>query len=104
MFDDLPNATQLPAQSDLRLLALRFLATAGPRLARAAQRIGGEAGAPLTHALGDMMIDRTVDPMHWPIDAMVSMLHRPSARQDAEVDRLIESLSYLRSRIDDRLD
>ena len=101
MLDDLPNATQLPAQSDPRLLALRFLATAGTRLARAAQRIGGEAGAALTHALGDMMIDRTVDPMHWPIDAMVSM--RPSAGQDAEVDRLIESFSYLRRRIDDGL-
>lgn len=102
MFDDLPSTTQPPAQSDPRLLALQFLATAGTRLARAAQRIGGEAGATLTHALGDMMIDRTVDPMHWPIDAMVSMLHRPSAGQDAEVDRL-ESLSYLRSRIDDGL-
>lgn len=80
MFDYLPDTTQAPAQTDTPLLALRFLATSGARLTRAAQRIGGEDGAALAQAIRDMAVDSTVDPAHWPIDAMVAMLHRLSAR------------------------
>ena len=68
----------------------------GARLTQAARRIGGEAGAVLAQAIHDV----AVDPERWPVDAMVAMLHRSSARQDAEVDRLIANLSYLRGRID----
>ncbi|MCB1403620.1 MAG: hypothetical protein KDJ81_13070 [Rhodobacteraceae bacterium] len=50
--------------------------------------------------LAQAIHDVAVDPERWPVDAMVAMLHRSSARQDAEVDRLIANLSYLRGRID----
>jgi hypothetical protein len=98
MFDYLPDTA---AKFDPRLLALRFLATSGARLTRAAQRIGGEAGAALAHALGDMMIDPTVDPMHWPIDPTLAMLRGSGAQPDTQVEQLIVNLSQLRDRIDD---
>ena len=100
MLDEFPHTTHAPAQSDPRLLALRFPSCSGARLARAAERIGNEAGVALVQALRDMVIDFTVDPMHWPIDEMLAMLRQPGARPDAQVDRLIAGLSHLRDRID----
>lgn len=100
MFNYFPNTTQATPQSDPRVLALRFLATSGARLTRVAERIAGETGAALAYALGDMMIDPTVDPMHWPIDATLTLLRRPGAQPDTQVERLIANLSHLRSRID----
>jgi hypothetical protein len=102
MLDEFPQTTDAPAQSDPRLLALRFLSRSGARLARAAARIGDEAGVALVQVLRDMVIDFTVDPMHWPIDETLAMLRRPGARADAHVDRLIEGLSLLRDRIEAR--
>lgn len=100
MFDYLPEASQASRRTDPRLLAMRFMSSSGARLARAAARIGDEAGAALAEALRDMMIDRTVDPTHWPIDETLALLRRPGARPDPQVDRLIADLSDLRSRID----
>ena len=99
MFDYLPRAEER-TRSDPRLLAIRILSSSGARLALVASRIGGEAGAALAQALRDMMIDPTVDPMHWPIDEMLAMLRQPGARRDTQVDRLIASLSHLSRKID----
>ncbi len=102
MLDELPHTTHAPAQSDPRLLAMRFLSRSGARLARAAARIGDEAGLALVQVLRDMVIDFTVDPMHWPIDETLAMLRRPGAQADAQVDRLIEGLLFLCDRIEAR--
>lgn len=101
MLDEFPQAAH-SAQSDPRLLALRFFASSGARLARAAARIGDEAGVALVQTLRDMVIDFTVDPLHWPIDEALAMLRQYTARPDAQVDRLIVGLSHLRDRIDAR--
>ena len=44
MLYEFPQATHAPAQSDPRLLALRFFSGSSARPARAAARIGDEAG------------------------------------------------------------
>jgi len=100
MFDEFPDINHTRRESAPRLLALRFLSSFGACLAPALARIGDEAGAALAHALRDMMIDPTIDPMHWPIDETLAMLRQPSAQPDAQVDRLIARLSHLRDRID----
>ena len=58
--------------------------------------------ARLAQALRDMMLDASVDPMHWPVDAMLAVLRRSPAHRDAQVDGLIGSLSLLQARIADR--
>ena len=99
MLDYLPDGAEECTRIDPRLLAMRFLSSSGARLRLAASRIGGEAGAGLAQALSDMMIDSTVDPMHWPIDDMLAMLRQPGARPDMQVGRLIADLSHLARKI-----
>lgn len=95
---DLPEGL-LPIPSDPRLLAISIIAMPGARLVRAATRTGGEAGAGLPHAMIDMMIDQAVDPEHWPIDDMLTLLRRPDARPDAQ---LVAQLRRLQHAVDSR--
>ena len=99
MFDFTPSNPTAQPVSDPRLIARRLLATSGARLALASARLGGEDGAALAHALRDMVLDAGVDPIHWPVDEALAMLRRPDRHPDAQVDRLVASLSHLREAI-----
>jgi hypothetical protein len=100
MFDYLPEKGLETTRISPRLFAVRFLSSSGARLARAATRIGGEPGAALAQVLQDMVVDATVDPVHWPLNEMLAVLRRPGAQADAQVERLIANLSLLRGTID----
>lgn len=101
MLDHLPD-DRSPILSDPRLLAIGALATSSARLVRAATRIGGEAGAGLAHALRDMVLEATVDPEHWPIDEILTLLRRPGVQPDVQVERLCARLQHIRRAIDAR--
>jgi hypothetical protein len=92
-----PAISQQPAPP--RVLALQFVAGSGTRLVLAATRRGCEEGAALAHALKDMILDSTVDPLHWPLDDMIVLLRRPARDPDAQVERLIGQLERIRHRI-----
>ena len=47
-----------------------------------------------------MMIDPTVDPLHWPLEDMLVMLCDPSAERNEDAQLLIEQLIRIRDPID----
>ncbi len=98
MFDYLPARTI--EQTDPRLLGIRFLIAHRAALARVAAAMHDEEVAALAHALADMMIDPTVDPMHWPIEEMIALLRLPRAAQGGEAELLAGELTRLRDAID----
>lgn len=81
--------------------ALVLCAGAGSRLFHAATANGGNDGAALACALGDMIADSTVDPLHWPIDEMIELLARPTAAPDAQTKRLLTQLKRIRRQIEE---
>lgn len=98
MFDYVPAPPH--DETDPRLLGIRFLIAHRAALARVAAAMRDEEAAALVHALTDMMLDLTVDPMHWPIEEMVALLRRPGAAQGEEAELLAGELIRLRNAID----
>lgn len=98
MFDYLPG--QPLDETDPRLLGIRFLIAHRAALARVAAAMRDEEAAALAHALSDMMIDPTVDPMHWPIEEMIALFRRSGAAQSGDAERLAGELTRLRDAID----
>lgn len=98
MFDYLP-APSLD-ETDPRLLGIRFLIAHRSSLARVAAAMRDEEAVALAHALADMMLDPTVDPMHWPIEEMIALLRRPVAAQGGEAELLAGELTRLRNAVD----
>lgn len=98
MFDYLPSHPL--DDTDPRLLGIRFLIAHRASLARVSAAMRDEESAALAHALADMMIDPSVDPMHWPIEDMITRLRRPGAAQGGEAELLAGELIRLRAAID----
>ncbi|WP_297976661.1 hypothetical protein [uncultured Amaricoccus sp.] len=99
MFDFTPDLSCSQETASPRILALELIAHSSARLRLAASRLGGEAGTALVCALRDMVIDTTVDPLHWPIEETIALLRRPGPGRDAQVDRLVTQLEWIRKRI-----
>lgn len=99
MFDFTPDPTDAQESASPRILALGLIARSSARLRLGASRLGGDAGMALICALSDMIIDATVDPLHWPIDEAIALLRQPAPSRDAQVDRLVEQLERIRERI-----
>lgn len=99
MFDDLSDAPQASTRANPRLLAPQVLATSRAGRVRVAARASGEAGAAVAQAIRGMAA-AAVDPAKWPIGEMLGTQRHPGARPEAQVDRMIASLSDVRSMID----
>jgi hypothetical protein len=81
------------------VLAHDLVARSKASLRLIASDLGGDAGLALICVLCDMIVDPTVDPLHWPIDEAVALLRQPAAAKHAEVDRLARQLERIRDRI-----
>jgi len=99
MFDFFPDSTPLQQTASPRVLALDLIARSGARLRLAAARRGGNAGVALVWAMRDMILDATVDPLHWPLDDAITLHRQPAPTRDVQVDRLAEQLERIRERI-----
>jgi hypothetical protein len=99
MFDFAADTSISQEIAPPRALALQLIAQSSARLRLAAFRLGGDAGVALICALRDMIIDTTVDPLHWPIDEAIALLCQPVAGRDTQVDRLTRQLERIRDRI-----
>lgn len=98
MLDCLPCHS--PGDAGPRLLGIRFLKARKASLVHVAAATGDEEAAALVYALTDMIIDLTVDPMHWPIEETIALLRRPDAAQNGDAELLAGELTHLRNTID----
>ena len=101
MFDFAPDNTPAVNQETAspRVLALRLVALSSARLLLAASRLGGDDGVALICALRDIVIDASVDPLHWPVAEAIALLRTSAPGSDTQVDRLIDRLEEIRNRI-----
>lgn len=83
-----------------RPFGIAFLIKHRAALARVALGMGEEEGAALVHALTDMMIDPTVDPLHWPIEETIALLRHRCAERNDDAELLVGQLTRLRDAID----
>ena len=87
MFDFAADPSENPHIAPPRVLALDLIVRSSASLRRIASHLGG--------VLCDMIVDPTVDPLHWPIDEAIALLRQPAAGRDAEVDRLARQLERI---------
>jgi hypothetical protein len=99
MFDFAAGSSGNAETAPPRVLALDLVARSNASLRLIASSLGGDAGLALICVLCDMIIDPTVDPLHWPIDEAIALLRRPGMGKEAEVDRLARQLERIRNRI-----
>ncbi|MER2508984.1 MAG: hypothetical protein ABTQ27_09505 [Amaricoccus sp.] len=95
MFDFAADPSENPHIAPPRVLALDLIVRSSASLRRIASHLGGDAGLALICVLCDMIVDPTVDPLHWPIDEAIALLRQPAAGRDAEVDRLARQLERI---------
>jgi hypothetical protein len=81
------------------VLAHDLVARSKASLRLIASDLGCDAGLALICVLCDMIIDPTVDPLHWPIDEAVALFRQPAPAKHAEADRLARQLERIRDRI-----
>lgn len=96
MFDFATNPSENPLVAPSRAMAIDLVARSSAYLRMIASRLGGDAGLALICVLCDMIVNPTVDPLHWPIDEAIALLRKPGAGEDAEVDRLARRLEHIR--------
>jgi hypothetical protein len=96
MFDCATGLSENPDVTPPRAMAIDLVARLSASLREIASRLGGDAGLALICVLCDMIIDPTVDPLHWPIDEAIALLRQPGVGKDAEVDRLARRLERIR--------
>lgn len=96
MFDCAIGLSENPDIAPSRVLAIDLVVRSSASLRVIASRLRGDAGLALICVLCDMIIDPTVDPLHWPIDEAIALLRRPGVGKDAEVDRLARRLERIR--------
>lgn len=96
MLDCPADPSENPDIAPSRVLALDLVVRSSASLRVIASRLGGDAGLALICVLCDMIIDPTVDSLHWPIDEAIALLRRPGVGRDAEVDRLARRLERIR--------
>ena len=96
MLDCATGPSENPDIAPPRLLAIDLVIRSSASLRLIASHLGGDAGLALICVLCDMIIDPTVDPLHWPIDEAIALLRQPGMGRDAEVDRLARLLERIR--------
>lgn len=99
MLDYAAGPSESPDIAPPRVLALDLVVRSSASLRWIASRLGGDAGLALICVLCDMIIDPTVDPLHWPIDEAIALLRQPAMERAAEVDWLARQLERIRRRI-----
>lgn len=99
MLDCAAHHSENPDTAPPRVLALNLAARSSASLRRIASRLGGDVGLALACVLFDMVVDPTVDPLHWPIDEAIALLRQPAMGRDAEVDWLARQLERIRHAI-----
>jgi len=74
MFDCATGFSENPGVTSPRAMAIDLVARSSASLRVIASRLGGDAVLALICVLCDMIIDPTVDPLHWPIDEAIALL------------------------------